>query len=74
MIQTGTPQRVNRLKGSGGGICNMIELVRKRRSIRTYTKEQVDRQTVDLLIETLLRGDELQYDKVKNNLYTEQYM
>ena len=34
----------------------MIELVRKRRSIRSYTKEQVDRQAVELLVETLLRA------------------
>ena len=34
----------------------MIELVRKRRSIRTYTEEPVDRQSLDLLVETLLRA------------------
>jgi nitroreductase len=34
----------------------MIELVRKRRSIRSYTKEPVDRQTLELLVETLLRA------------------
>ena len=34
----------------------MIELVRKRRSIRSYTKEPVDRQALDLLVETLLRA------------------
>lgn len=34
----------------------MIELVRKRRSIRAYTQEPVDRQSLDLLVETLLRA------------------
>jgi nitroreductase len=34
----------------------MIELVRKRRSIRSYTKEPVDRPALDLLVETLLRA------------------
>lgn len=34
----------------------MIDLVRQRRSIRTYTSEPVDRQTIDLLVETLLRA------------------
>ncbi len=34
----------------------MIELIRKRRSIRSYTKEPVDRQVLDLLVETLLRA------------------
>ena len=34
----------------------MIELVRKRRSIRSYTKKPVDRQALDLLVETLLRA------------------
>ena len=34
----------------------MIELVRKRRSIRTYTTEQVNRESLDLLVETLLRA------------------
>jgi nitroreductase len=34
----------------------MIELVRKRRSIRAYTPEPVDRQSIDLLVETLLRA------------------
>lgn len=34
----------------------MIELVRKRRSIRSYTKAPVDRQMRDLLVETLLRA------------------
>lgn len=34
----------------------MIELIRARRSIRAYTKEPVDRQSVDLLAETLLRA------------------
>jgi nitroreductase len=34
----------------------MIELVRKRRSIRSYTKKPVDRQDLDLLVETLLRA------------------
>ena len=34
----------------------MIELVRKRRSIRSYTKQPVDRQMLDLLVETLLRS------------------
>lgn len=34
----------------------MIELIRKRRSIRTFTREPVDRQTVALLVETLLRA------------------
>jgi len=34
----------------------MIDLVRQRRSIRTYTSEPVDRQAIDLLVETLLRA------------------
>lgn len=34
----------------------MIELIRARRSIRSYTKEPVDQQSVDLLVETLLRA------------------
>ena len=34
----------------------MIELIRKRRSIRTYTREPLDRQTITLLVETLLRS------------------
>lgn len=34
----------------------MIELLRKRRSIRVYTGEPVERQTVDLLVEALLRA------------------
>ncbi len=34
----------------------MIELVRKRRSMRAYTPEPVDRQSLDLLVETLLRA------------------
>lgn len=34
----------------------MIELVRKRRSIRSYTNEPVARQDLDLLVETLLRA------------------
>lgn len=34
----------------------MIELVRKRRSIRTYTPEPVDQRSIDLLVETLLRA------------------
>lgn len=34
----------------------MIELVRKRRSIRSYTSEPVDRQSLDMLVETLLRA------------------
>ncbi len=34
----------------------MIEVVRKRRSIRAYTPEPVDRQSLDLLVETLLRA------------------
>lgn len=34
----------------------MIELVRKRRSIRSYSKATVDRQQLDLLVETLLRA------------------
>ena len=34
----------------------MIELVRKRRSIRSYSKKPVDRQSLDLLVETLLRA------------------
>ena len=34
----------------------MINLVRKRRSIRSYTKETVDRQSLELLVETLLRA------------------
>lgn len=34
----------------------MIELIRKRRSIRAYTPEPVDRDSLDLLVETLLRS------------------
>ncbi len=34
----------------------MIELVRKRRSIRSFTAEPVARQSLDLLVETLLRA------------------
>ena len=34
----------------------MIELLRKRRSIRNYTAETIDPATVDLLIEALLRA------------------
>lgn len=34
----------------------MIELVRNRRSIRSYTSEPIDRQSLDLLVETLLRA------------------
>ena len=34
----------------------MIELVRKRRSIRSYTQEPIDQQSRDLLIEALLRA------------------
>lgn len=34
----------------------MIELLRKRRSIRTYTKTPLDRQEIDILIEALLRA------------------
>lgn len=34
----------------------MIELLRKRRSIRRYSDETIDRATVDLLIEALLRA------------------
>lgn len=34
----------------------MLELIRKRRSIRTYTDESIDRQTLELLVETLLRA------------------
>lgn len=34
----------------------MIELIRNRRSIRKYTSQPVDRQTLDLLVETLLRA------------------
>jgi nitroreductase len=34
----------------------MIDLIRKRRSIRTYTNEPVARQDLDLLVETLLRA------------------
>ena len=34
----------------------MIELIRNRRSIRSYTKDPVDRQTVALLVESLLRA------------------
>ena len=35
---------------------DMIELLRKRRSIRTFTGEKVDPATVELLIEALLRA------------------
>jgi nitroreductase len=34
----------------------MIELVRRRRSIRSYTPQPVDSQSVELLVETLLRA------------------
>ncbi|BCS55346.1 nitroreductase family protein [Geobacter sp. SVR] len=34
----------------------MIELVRNRRSIRRYTAQRIDRTTLDLLVETLLRA------------------
>lgn len=34
----------------------MIELIRARRSIRAYTRDPVDKQSVDLLVETLLRA------------------
>ncbi len=34
----------------------MIELIRKRRSIRTFTPEPVDRQSLDLLLEAVLRA------------------
>jgi nitroreductase len=34
----------------------MIELVRKRRSIRSFTSQPVDSQSVELLVETLLRA------------------
>jgi nitroreductase len=34
----------------------MIDLIRKRRSIRSYTGEPVDRETLELLIEVLLRA------------------
>ena len=35
---------------------DMIELLRKRRSIRKFTQEKVDPKTVELLIEALLRA------------------
>jgi nitroreductase len=34
----------------------LIDLVRKRRSIRAYTEESIDRETVNLLVEVLLRA------------------
>lgn len=34
----------------------MLELLRKRRSVRAYTQAPVDRQTIDLLVEALLRA------------------
>jgi nitroreductase len=34
----------------------MIELLRKRRSIRSYTGEPIDRDSLDILIEALLRS------------------
>ncbi len=34
----------------------MIELLRKRRSIRKYTDKEIDKSTLDLLAETLLRS------------------
>jgi len=34
----------------------MIELLRKRRSIRSYIKEPVHKETVDILVEALLRA------------------
>ena len=35
---------------------DFIELLRKRRSIRKFTREKVDPETIDLLIEALLRA------------------
>jgi len=37
-------------------VCIVIELVRKRRSIRKYTTEPVAENVIDLLVETLLRA------------------
>lgn len=34
----------------------MLDLIRTRRSIRSYTDEPVDRQSLELLVETLLRA------------------
>ncbi|HJV67202.1 MAG TPA: nitroreductase family protein [Geomonas sp.] len=34
----------------------MINLIRKRRSIRSYTGEPIDQETVELLVESLLRS------------------
>jgi nitroreductase len=34
----------------------LIDLIRTRRTIRSYTDEQIDRQLLDLLVETLLRA------------------
>jgi len=34
----------------------MIELLRKRRSIRKYTREAIDKESLDILIEALLRS------------------
>ena len=34
----------------------MIELLRKRRSIRTFTRETIDPETIELLVEALLRA------------------
>ena len=34
----------------------MIELLRKRRSIRKFTQEKIDPETTELLIEALLRS------------------
>lgn len=34
----------------------MIELLRKRRSVRSYTGKQIDRASIDLLLEALLRS------------------
>ncbi len=34
----------------------MIDLLRKRRSIRSYTSEPIDQQSLDILIEALLRS------------------
>jgi nitroreductase len=63
----------------------MIELLRKRRSIRKFTQVKIEPETVELLIEALLRSpssrganpwefivvDERKYEKVRHNHYSE---
>jgi nitroreductase len=44
------------IQREGEVMSDMIELLRKRRSIRKFTEEQVDPETVKLLVEALLRA------------------